>query len=252
MQELFKLIGRSADSSATVLITGPSGVGKELVAKAFHQNSSRSKANFITVNCAAIPADLLESELFGYVKGAFTGAEESRKGKFLSADGGTILLDEVGDMSLPLQAKMLRVLQEREVYPVGAVAPVKVDVRVLAATNRDLVSDVNEGRFREDLYHRLNVVHVSLPPLSARKDDIPLLVNHFLRVDAKGRGEPAKTMAGSAIDILCAYNWPGNVRELENCVRRALLMAPGKVITPDHLPPELLDNRSEGNVDLAE
>ncbi|MBI4667435.1 MAG: sigma-54-dependent Fis family transcriptional regulator [Nitrospinae bacterium] len=239
MQDVFKLIGRAANSDATVLITGPTGSGKELVARALHQNSARAREPFITVNCAAIPHDLLESELFGHVKGAFTGAVEDQKGKFLAANGGAILLDEVGEMPLSLQAKMLRVLQEREFYPVGATRPVKIDVRVIASTNRNLATEVAEGKFREDLYHRLNVVRIALPPLSERLPDIPALARHFLSKIARTFNEKQKMLAPAAMDALTRYNWPGNVRELENVIRRGALMAPGDTITVEDLPPEI-------------
>ncbi len=239
MQEVFKLIGRSANTDTTILITGPTGSGKELVARALHHNSSRVKGPFITVNCAAIPHDLLESELFGHTKGAFTGATGDSKGKFLAADGGAILLDEVGDMPLALQAKMLRVLQEKEFYPVGSIRSVRCDVRVLASTNRDLSADVESGSFREDLYHRLNVVRIDLPHLRDRKEDVPQLAEHFLGKIAQTFNDKPKSMAPAVKETLLAYDWPGNVRELENIVRRAVLMAPGEMIMIDHLPPEL-------------
>lgn len=238
MQEVFKLIGRSANTDTTILITGPTGSGKELVARALHHNSSRVKGPFITVNCAAIPHDLLESELFGHTKGAFTGATGDSKGKFLAADGGAILLDEVGDMPLALQAKMLRVLQEKEFYPVGSIRSVRCDVRVLASTNRDLSADVESGSFREDLYHRLNVVRIDLPHLRDRKEDVPQLAEHFLGKIAQTFNDKPKSMAPAVKEALLAYDWPGNVRELENIVRRAVLMAPGEMIMIDHLPPE--------------
>lgn len=239
MEEMFKLIGRAADSNENILITGPTGSGKELVAKALHSNSSRSAGPFITLNCAAIPGDLLESELFGHVKGAFTGAIDAKSGKFLAASGGAILLDEVGDMPLSLQAKILRVLQDREFYPVGSTQAVKVDTRVLASTNRNLAEDVASGRFREDLYHRLNVVHIKTPPLSERKSDIPLLTEHFLLKIAKTLNEKPKTVGAGVMDALMDYDWPGSVRELENVVRRAVIMAPGGTVTLDDLPGQL-------------
>jgi len=239
MQDVFKLIGRAANTDATILITGPTGSGKELVARALSRNSPRASGPFITVNCAAIPKDLLESELFGHIKGVFTGAVEAQKGKFLAANGGVLLLDEIGDMPPALQAKMLRVLQEKEFYPVGATKPVKIDVRVLASTNRDLAADVAEGRFREDLYHRLNVVHIHLPPLKERKSDIPLLVEHFLAKIARALGETPKAAGPAVLESLTKHDWSGNVRELENVIRRAVMMAPGDTITMDALPPKL-------------
>jgi len=246
MQELFKLIGRSANSDENILITGPTGSGKELVAKALHSNSSRSAGPFIAVNCAAIPNDLLESELFGHVKGAFTGAFDSKSGKFFAASGGVILLDEVGDMPLSLQAKMLRVLQDREFYPVGSTKSVKVDTRVLASTNRNLGEDVASGRFREDLYHRLNVVHIKTPPLSERRSDIPLLTEHFLSKITKTLNEKPKMIGPGVMDALVDYDWPGSVRELENVVRRAVIMTPGGTVTLDHIPVELSGAKRNG------
>lgn len=239
LQEVFKLIGKLADSDVTALITGPTGSGKELIAGALHQNSPRAKQPFITVNCAAIPGELLESELFGHVKGAFTGAVEDRKGKFQSAGAGTIFLDEVGELPLSLQAKLLRVLQEREFYPVGSARPVRSEARVLAATNRELSEEVACGRFREDLYHRINVARIELPPLSQRKGDIPALVNHFLEQTARAVGAEPKSVSPTAMGILSAYDWPGNVRELSNAIRRAALIAPGSVITVDDISPEI-------------
>lgn len=239
MQEVFKLIGRSAGSDATILITGPTGSGKELVARALCKNSSRAKGPFVTVNCAAIPGNLLESELFGHEKGAFTGAVESKKGKFSAANGGSMLLDEIGDMPIALQAKMLRILQEREFYPVGATKPVKVDVRLLAATNRDLKADVEAGAFREDLFHRLNVIRIDLPPLRDRKEDITKLADHFLRKLEVSFGGKPKKLTGDAAAALLRYDWPGNVRELENVVRRSALMAPGGAITKENLPSDI-------------
>jgi two-component system nitrogen regulation response regulator GlnG len=239
LQEVFKLIGKLADSDVTALITGPTGSGKELIAGALHQNSPRAKHPFITVNCAAIPGELLESELFGHVKGAFTGAVEDNKGKFQSAGAGTIFLDEVGELPLSLQAKLLRVLQEREFYPVGSTRPVRAEARVLAATNRDLSAEVASGRFREDLYHRINVARIELPPLSQRKGDIPALVGHFLEQTARAVGAEPKSVSPTAMGVLADYDWPGNVRELSNTIRRAALMAPGSVITVDDIPPEI-------------
>ncbi len=239
IQNVFKLIGRTAGSDVSILITGPTGSGKELVAHAFHKNSHRSHGPFVTVNCAAIPSELLESELFGHVKGAFTGAVENRRGKFAQADGGTLLLDEVGETSLPLQAKMLRALQEKVVYPVGATKSVRANARVIAATNRNLTVEIASGRFREDLFHRLNVTTVKLPPLDNRREDIPALAKHFLGAVAKSLGEPTKSLTREAVDLLIEHSWPGNVRELENSIRRAVLMAPGMAVTPDEFPEEI-------------
>lgn len=235
MREVFKIIGKAADSDATALITGPTGSGKELVALAFHKNSQRAGKPFITVNCAAIPRDLLESELFGHVKGAFTGAIGEKKGKFAQAGSGVILLDEVGETPMELQAKLLRVLQEREFYPVGGSAPVKVDLRILAATNRDLAAEVAKGGFREDLYHRLNVVNIKLPSLDERKEDIPLLVSYFLAKIAATFSEPPKKVSAEVIEKFMRRKWPGNVRELENVIRRAAIMTPGNVISVEDI-----------------
>ena len=245
MQRVFKIIGRAADSDATTLITGPTGSGKELVAHAFHKNSSRADKPFITVNCAAIPNNLLESELFGHVKGAFTGAIGEKKGKFALAGSGVILLDEVGETPIELQAKLLRVLQEREFYPVGGTASVKVDLRILAATNRDLADDVEKGRFREDLYHRLNVVNVTLPSLDERKEDIPLLVSYFLAKIAATFNEPPKKATAEVLESLMKRKWPGNVRELENVTRRAVIMAPGSVISIEDIKEQKRQPESE-------
>ena len=251
MQRVFKIIGRAADSDATALITGPTGSGKELVAHAFHENSSRAEKPFITVNCAAIPNNLLESELFGHVKGAFTGAIGEKKGKFAQAGSGVILLDEVGETPIELQAKLLRVLQEREFYPVGGTTPVKVDLRILAATNRDLAADVEKGRFREDLYHRLNVVNVKLPSLDERKEDIPLLVSYFLAKIAATFNEPPKRATAEVLETLMKRKWPGNVRELENTTRRAVIMAPGNIISIDYIKDQKRPYKSEAVSGIA-
>lgn len=226
MREVQKLIGLAAASDATVLVTGETGTGKEMVARALHDNSARAGKPLIAVNCAAIPADLLESELFGHAKGAFTGAASERAGRFREAHGGTLLLDEIGDMSLAMQAKILRVLQERELTPVGAAKREKVDVRVVAATHRDLALAVREGQFREDLYYRLHVLPIHLPPLRSRMADIILLAEHFLR-NSSG---PAKTLSAGAAARLLAYSWPGNVRELKNAMERVGVVVRGGVI----------------------
>ncbi|UCE17554.1 MAG: sigma-54-dependent Fis family transcriptional regulator [Gemmatimonadota bacterium] len=243
MEEVFRLAGQVAGSDATVLLLGESGTGKELIARAIHFNSPREKRRFMAINCASIPDNLMESELFGHVKGAFTGAMKDKKGKFELADGGTIFLDEVADLKSDLQAKLLRFLQEREFEPVGATEPIRVDVRIIAATNKDLEKLIREEKFREDLYYRLSVVPVVLPPLRARKDDIPLLVDHFLR---KYGGEKSFTVADDAMKILYEFDWPGNVRELENVVERAVVLAGGGVITSDLLPSSLRTGRFEG------
>jgi two-component system nitrogen regulation response regulator GlnG len=234
MQDVYKTIGRIAGSDVTVLLRGDSGTGKELVARAVHHYSRRAGRPFIAVSCAAIPATLLESELFGHERGAFTDAKERKLGKLELAHGGTFYLDEVGDMPLELQAKLLRALQERTIERIGGREPIRIDVRVLAATNRDLETLMREGRFREDLFYRLNVVTVNLPPLRERRRDIPLLVEHFLAKHGAELGE--RGIAPDALDRLVGYDWPGNVRELENVIQRAMVMATAGVILPEHLP----------------
>ncbi|HXV19371.1 MAG TPA: sigma-54 dependent transcriptional regulator [Desulfuromonadales bacterium] len=239
MQQVFDMVRRVAATEATVLITGESGTGKELIARAIHNGSERREGAFVAVNCAAIPADLLESELFGHLKGAFTGAVKDRKGKFELADGGTLFLDEVGELPVELQPKLLRALQEREIEPVGG-TPRRIDVRVVAATNRDLEAAMGEGTFREDLYYRLAVIPVHLPALRQRRSDIPLLVRHFLQKHGAGA---AVTVDAAALAALAAYDWPGNVRELENAVERMLILRRGEVIGEADLPPKV---RGEG------
>jgi len=235
MIELYKEIALVAASRSTVLITGESGTGKELVARALHRNSPRASGAFVAVNCGAITETLLESELFGHVKGSFTGASADKRGLFEEANEGTILLDEIGETSLALQVKLLRVLQEGEIRRVGSAKSVRVDVRVLAATNRDLEREVKEGRFREDLYYRLSVVTLRVPPLRERGEDLPLLAAHSLR-QAREAGARAETISEEALATLNSYDWPGNVRELENTIAHAALYARGKVITPEDLP----------------
>ncbi len=234
MQEIYKAIGRVAASDVTVLLRGESGTGKELVARAIHHYSRRAGRPFVAVSCAAIPATLLESELFGHERGAFTDAKERKLGKFELAHGGTMFLDEVGDMPPELQTKLLRALQERSFERVGGHEPIRVDVRILAATNRDLEALIKEGKFRDDLYYRLNVVELQLPPLRERRRDIPLLVDHFLAKYTDDLGQ--RIVAPEALDRLVGYEWPGNVRELENVIQRAMVMATGGVILPEHLP----------------
>ncbi|MBX3175179.1 MAG: sigma-54-dependent Fis family transcriptional regulator [Gemmatimonadaceae bacterium] len=228
---LVEQIRRVAATPARVLITGENGTGKELVARAIHKESSRVKGPFIEVNCAAIPSELIESELFGHMKGSFTGAVQDRAGKFEQADGGTLFLDEIGDMSLAAQAKVLRVLQEGEVTRIGGQKVRKVDVRVIAATNKRLEEEIAEGRFREDLYYRLNVVPITVPPLRERRDDIPMLVQHFLERLAVDSGLPPRTVDATAMERLAALDWPGNVRELRNTVERLLILASGTRVT---------------------
>src|SRR2546427_5288421 len=240
MQEVFKMIERVADTDSTILILGESGTGKELVAKALHFNSRRQFAPFIPVNCSALPENLLESELFGHRKGAFTGAISDKKGLFQEADGGTIFLDEVGSMPPPLQSRLLRVLQEREVRRVGDNTPVFVNVRVVAASNEPLEKRIKEGTFREDLYYRLNVIPIPLPSLRERRDDIPLLVAHFLKDKAHPRSKRPLQLTRQAMEMLCAYDWPGNVRELENAIERAATLCEGEIIRTDDLPPSLV------------
>jgi two-component system, NtrC family, nitrogen regulation response regulator GlnG len=234
MQEVYKTIGRIAGTDVTVLIQGESGTGKEVVARAIHHYSRRAGKPFVAVSCAAIPATLLEAELFGHERGAFTDAHQRRLGKFEVATGGTVYLDEVGDMGPELQPKLLRVLQERQFERVGGSDAIRVDVRVVAATNRDLETLIRDGRFREDLYYRLNVVSLTLPPLRERLEDVPFLVDHFLAKYAGELGERA--LAADALDRLLGYAWPGNVRELENVIQHAMVMAAGGVILPEHLP----------------
>ena len=245
MQEIFRRIEKIAEYKSTVLITGESGTGKELVAKAIHYSSPRRDLPFIAVNCGAIPGELLESELFGHVKGAFTGAIAAKKGLFTEADKGTIFLDEIGDLPLNLQVKLLRVLQEGEIRRVGDTRTFQVDVRVIAATAKDLLEEVQKGNFREDLYYRLNVVPFYLPPLRERREDIPLLVWHFLRKYSAETGKEIKEIAPDAMNALVAYEWKGNVRELENVIERAVVMSEGQIITTEYLPEGLVKSTSD-------
>ncbi|HZT03310.1 MAG TPA: nitrogen regulation protein NR(I) [Steroidobacteraceae bacterium] len=249
MQQVFRGIGRLARSSVTVLITGESGTGKELVARALHDHSPRAGKPFIALNTSAIPADLLESELFGHEKGSFTGADAQRRGRFEQADGGTLFLDEIGDMSTPLQTRLLRVLAEGEFYRVGGQTPIRVDVRVIAATHQNLQDLVTRGLFREDLYHRLNVIRLELPPLRTRAEDIPELLGHYLNVAARDLGVERKALARDAEVKLSAYGWPGNVRELVNLCRRLSVLAPGREIRVEDLPPEVLSAGAAAEVD---
>jgi len=239
MQEVFRSIGRLAGSSMTVLITGESGTGKELVARALHEHSPRANKTFVALNTSAIASELLESELFGHEKGAFTGADSRRIGRFEQADGGTLFLDEIGDMSPALQTRLLRVLAESEFYRVGGQTPIRVDVRVIAATNQDLARAVKESRFREDLFHRLNVIRINTPPLRQRREDIPLLLRHYLADAAEEIGTPAKAIDAEALESLQSYSWPGNVRQLVNASRRLTVTAPGGVITAQDIPDDL-------------
>ena len=245
MQEVFRAIGRLAKSHITVLINGESGTGKELVAKALHRHSPRAKNPFIALNMAAIPKDLMESELFGHEKGSFTGAQARRAGRFEQANGGTLFLDEIGDMPAELQTRLLRVLADGEFYPVGSYAAVKVDVRIIAATHQDLETLVQQGRFREDLFHRLNVIRIHIPPLRERKQDVPLLLKHFLTQAAQELNTEIKVLLPEAEAFLSTLDWPGNVRQLENVCRWLSVMASGREIHIHDLPPELLNEGME-------
>lgn len=236
MRKVLNAIEKAAASSATVLITGESGTGKELVARGIHYNSPRASAPFVPINCGGIPETLLESELFGYVKGSFTGAMETRAGFFQTAEGGTIFLDEISETSLSMQVKLLRVLQDKEVVMVGERRPQKVDVRIIAATNKDLQDLVNKGSFREDLFYRLNVIAIDVPPLREREEDILLLVNHFAVKYAKESGKTTPRFSGDALQVLKSYYWPGNARELENIIQRLVIMSEGDVVDVADLP----------------
>jgi len=259
MLQIYDLVARIADNNATVLLMGESGTGKEVVARAIHRRSTRSAKPFVVVNCAAIPGELLESELFGHEKGAFTGAIQTKIGKMELANGGTLFLDEIGSMRLDLQAKLLRVLQEREVERVGGIRTIKINVRVIASTNRELKKAVEEGIFREDLYYRLNVIPIVLPPLRQRKDDIPLLVNHFLNKYNREFNRKVRGFSAGATAALLQYDWPGNVRELENVAERAVALAKGEIITLQELPleiallkKELLSETQVGGISLKD
>ncbi len=236
MRAMFELIETIAPQSSRVLITGESGTGKELVARAIHENSARSKRPFVTINCGAFPETLLESELFGYMRGAFTGANENRRGLFQAADGGTLFMDEIGNMSLTMQVKLYRVLQEGKVRPLGSTDEYDVDVRVIAATNKDLEKEIAEGRFREDLFYRLSVIPLHLPPLRERREDIPLLARSFLERYRNAMGKKVEGIDPEAMRRLEAYEWPGNVRELENTVERSVALETGRFITVEGLP----------------
>jgi DNA-binding NtrC family response regulator len=236
MQQVFDLIGQVAPRRSTVLIQGESGTGKELVAKAIHASSGRTDAPFVAINCGNIPSELLESELFGHVRGAYTGASSAKKGLFEVADGGTLFLDEVATISLEIQSKLLRVIQEREFRRLGGLENIKVDVRIIAATNADLQAAVQKGRFRDDLYYRLNVIVIRIPPLRERTDDIPLLAEHFIKKYGEENQRNGLSLQPSAMKILMDYEWPGNVRELENIVERAVVLSPGNSISADIFP----------------
>src|ERR1700716_2942768 len=236
MREIFDMIQTVAPQTSRVLITGESGTGKELVARAIHENSQRAQAPFITINCGAFPETLLESELFGYMKGSFTGANENRQGLFQAAHGGTLFMDEIGNMSLTMQVKLYRVLQEGKVRPIGSNEETDVDVRIIAATNKDFEKEIAEGRFREDLYYRLSVIPIQLPPLRGRREDIPLLARHFLEKFRKTMEKPVEAISPEAMTRLESYDWPGNVRELENTMERAVALETGREISLKVLP----------------
>ncbi|HIW77995.1 MAG TPA: sigma-54 dependent transcriptional regulator [Candidatus Bilophila faecipullorum] len=245
IRDMLALVDRAGPSRATVLITGESGTGKELVARAIHFSSPRSQEPFVSVNCMALNPGVLESELFGHEKGSFTGAVAMRRGRFEQASGGTLFLDEVGELTPELQVKLLRVLQERRFERVGGSEEIEVDIRIVAATNKDLMPLVQAGTFREDLYYRLNVVHIPIPPLRERREDIPLLVAHFAEKAAKENGIPPKTFSMEALNHLSGYEWPGNIRQLQNVVERCLVLVPGEVITLEDLPAEIRDEEAQ-------
>lgn len=248
MRQVYEQMAQVARTNTTVLIRGESGTGKELIAHAIHYNSLRANKPFIKVSCAALPDTLIESELFGYEKGAFTGALTRKKGRFEMADGGTLFLDEIGDLNLSTQVKLLRVLQEREFERLGGTETIRVNVRLIAATNKDLERAIAEGTFREDLYYRLNVFTIFVPPLRERKPDVLLLADHFLEKYSREHGKNIKRISTPAIDMLMSYHWPGNVRELENCIERAVLVCDGSVIHAHHLPPTLQTAEASGTV----
>ena len=249
MQEVFRAIGRLSQSSATVLITGESGTGKELVARALHRHSARASKPFVAINTAAMPKDLLESELFGHERGSFTGAQQQRRGRFEQAEGGTLFLDEIGDMPAELQTRLLRVLSDGSFYRVGGHQQMKANVRVIAATHQDLEQRVREGSFREDLFHRLNVIRLRLPSLRERSEDVPLLARHFLASSAKQLGVETKRLSDEALQYLARLDFPGNVRQLENLCHWLTVMAPGQVIEKGDLPPEFRDQAGPAAVD---
>jgi sigma-54 dependent transcriptional regulator, flagellar regulatory protein len=246
MKEVFKILAKVAPTDSTVLVSGESGTGKELLVRALHRNSPRAQEPFVPINCGAIPRELLESELFGHEKGAFTHAVRSRAGRFEMANGGTVFLDEIGEMDLSLQVKILRVLQEKEFERVGGSKTLKVDLRIVAATNRDLEAEVAKGGFREDLFYRLNVIPIHLPPLRERHDDIRLLADHFLRRFCEKKGRPMLALPRETMDMLLAYRWPGNVRELENLIERMSILCEGQAILPEDLPEKIWKDVQKG------
>ncbi|HEY6362576.1 MAG TPA: sigma 54-interacting transcriptional regulator [Vicinamibacterales bacterium] len=248
MRQIHEQVGQVARANTTVLLRGESGTGKELLAHAIHYNSARAKRPFVKVSCAALPQDLIESELFGYEKGAFTGANGARKGRFEAANGGTLFLDEIGELSPMTQVKLLRVLQEREFERVGGTDSIKVDIRLVAATNKDLEKAVAGGDFRDDLYHRINVFTIFVPPLRDRRSDILLLADHFLEKFAREHGKQVRRISTPAIDMLASYHWPGNVRELANVIERAVVVCDASVIHGHHLPPTLQTAEASGTM----
>jgi len=251
MQQVFQLVAKVADTNSSVLILGESGTGKELIARSLHFNSGRSAKPFLGVNCGALPESLLESELFGHTKGAFTGAVAEKKGLFRSAEGGTLFLDEIGEMPMPLQVRLLRALQEHEVTPVGSATPQKFDARIVAATNRDLATEVEAGNFREDLFYRLNVIEISLPPLRDRPDDIPSLVKHFIAKVAESQNSVAKPITDNAMNALRTHAWPGNVREMENSIERAFILSGDEIELAD-LPQKIQKGSGVSSASVAD
>jgi len=247
LQQVFRLVEKVAATNTNILIQGESGTGKELIARAIHHNSARSDRPFVAINCGALPETLLESELFGHTRGAFTGAVAARPGLFRSAEGGTVLLDEIGEITPAMQVRILRAVQEHEVTPVGSSAPVAFDARIICATNRDLEREVSAGRFREDLFYRLNVIELHLPPLRERREDVPLLARHFITSTAHGQGQVEKPIEPAAMSALINYAWPGNVRELQNAIERAFTLS-GDAIDLDSLPPRVRDAASHETV----
>jgi Nif-specific regulatory protein len=246
MRQVYEQIAQVARTNTTVLLRGESGTGKELIAHAIHYNSSRAKKPFIKVSCAALPQDLIESELFGYEKGAFTGAHGTKKGRFEAAEGGTLFLDEIGELNLATQVKLLRVLQEREYERLGGTETIRVNIRLIAATNKDLEKAIAAGEFRDDLYYRLNVFSIFVPPLRERKPDVLLLADYFLEKFSREHGKPVKRIATPAIDMLTSYHWPGNVRELANVMERAVVVCDAQVVHAHHLPPTLQTAEASG------
>jgi len=245
MMEMMETVRQAADSTASVLLFGESGTGKELIARALHEHSPRLDKPMVTVNCAALPESILESELFGYEKGAFTGANEKKEGRLDRANGGTLFLDEIGELSSAVQVKLLRVLQEGEFDRVGGTEPVRVDFRLITATNRELSAMVEDGQFREDLFYRLNVIALSVPPMRERPEDIPLLVDHFIRMYSRKNNRAISGISQEALSLLRQYRWPGNVREIENVIERAVVLTRNQEIQVDDLPSPVVDNRGE-------